>query len=318
MLTEKKEVFRSQVLVAGATVPFTQNFPVGEIWTRLLLRVNLTVVIGTGAGARSEGELQIIKGITLRTDQGELIVNTVPGRLMYRMSQQKNHTSALRDPIAAATATYSVLLSIDFADPLLRNPLATVLDTRRYNSVVLEVLLGTLTDLYTAPGTATLAPTIDCVVEYLRGRPVGTPKVRIEYGIRPPLDANQGIEVNFERARNISYKRFFALTTGAGLVAGVPFSGDAVNTVVQDWTLDHGVFPIDRMLATILRADNKQWYELETELVGFYSFDFVNDGFLRSSLYSGDKSKLRLTWTNLAGLPNPSQVSTGFEAIRPV
>lgn len=317
MLTEKKEVFRAQNLVASASVPFTQNFPVGELWTRLILRLQLAIVIGTGAGAISEGELNIIKGITLRSDKGELIYSGTPGRLLYRMDQFKMGTAARRDAIAAATATYQVLINLWFIDPLLQNPYATVLDTRRYNAIQLEFLLGSLTDLYTAPGTATLTPTLDCTAEYLRGRPKATPVMRIEHGIRPPVDPNSFGEINMERARNLSYMRYYVLTSSAPS-AGVPFSGTPNNGVLADFTIDHGVFPFDRIQETSLREVNKQDYSLESVLTGFYVFDFVDDGRVLSSLFSGDKSKLLMRWTNAAGMPNPAQVSLGYQGVRPV
>jgi hypothetical protein len=315
------EAFSGQSLTQGGVTRFSKEFPLGEGWTRMLLRFNLTVVIGTGAGVVAEAIQKFVKAVTLKTDRGELLCNSVPGRALYRWDQLKSGTPALSESVAAGSATYRLILPIWFADPLAKVPFDTVLDTARYSSINLELQVGDINDLYSAPGTATVTSTVDCFIE--RGRGAVPKKVRpafyVEYGARVPVDPNSVSEILLERAANLAYKRLM-IGTASSPTAGTPFSGTNSDAVLSTVTLEHdGGFPYNRVIWSLLTNQNKQDYSLETALVGTALFDHVRqDGSLNSAMYSGDKSRLSLKWANGGSMPNPAQVSLAYEAVRPL
>lgn len=318
------EISRGNVLNAGNVQGFSKDFPIAEPVRAIWLRFNFTIVIGTGAGAIAEGELKIIKAIKFKTDKGETIVNNVPGRLLFWNDQIKEGAIAVKDAITASSATFRVFLPIWFEDPLMLRPADFVLDTSRYNSMTLEVSLGTLADLYTAPGTATLATTLDIYFERYKG--IIDPKVKPlfykDYGIvQGAIDPNSAaLLFDFEKADNLAYQRLFLYQSGGtGLVAGVPFSGTAVATVIDTIQMeDDKDFHIKDVLFDVLNKHNKSMYKLETAISGLAIIDLCKAGSFAEALYSGDKSRLRVKFNNLAGLPNPAQVTLGYEGYRPI
>jgi hypothetical protein len=317
---EQFEVVRGATLTNSATTRITTPFPLGEVWTRMLLRVNLVLTIGTGTGAISEGELRYIKSIRISTDRGEMLVNNVPGRLLYRIDSIKAGTPAVKDAVAAATGTYRVPLVIWFWDPLANVPEDTLLNTARYSSLTVEVGLGAESDLLTTVGTATVATNLDIIIERERGRvpqPVA-PQFFQEIGFRGPVDPTTLVSVDMERSANMAFKRLYPFATSGALV-GVPFSGAVDDTIISDLTIDvDSGNAVDRMLSDIIQRGNKQDYSLETRITGLSILDLMKDGSIQSLLYSGDKSRLAVKWTNLTGLPATPQVTIGYEAIRPL
>jgi len=326
--TEVKEVFRGQTINASGVTRFSNanGIPLGEGWIRTILQFNNTVVIGTGAGALADGALRIIKGITLRSDKNEFFANSAPGKELYLYSWIKRGTQPKLDTVTAASLTFRTVIEIWHVDPLQAIPEDTILDTRRYSALTLEISYGSLSDFYTAPGTATLATTMDMYIDRQRG-PIPAkvrPRFYTEYGVRPPVDPNATLTVDLERASNMGYKRLVVRGSSAPIV-GQPFSGVDSDTVFTDLTLDHDAGrPVDTSLYNIIQAMNKQLYTLEgsaagtPSLMGSVVLDMMHDGSLQSALYSGNKSRLRVIGTLAAGAPNPAQFSIGYEAIRPL
>jgi len=319
---EVVEVARAVALTEGSVIRVTTPFPLGEAWTRMMLRFNIVVTIGTGAGALSEGELRFIKSIRLVTDRGENLYNNVPARLIYRLDAIKSGTPAAKDAMAAASATYRVHLNLWFVDPLMNVPEDTILNTARYSSITLEVGVGTVADLFSAPGTATEVPTMDVYIERQKGRlpkPIA-PQFFQEVGFRGPVDPNIALSIDMERAANLAYKRLalFTGSAGSGLV-GVPFSYAADSAAIGELTLDvDSGPPVDRVLADVMNRVNKQTYKLEAVMVGWYVEDFCQDGSLNASLYSGDKSRLTQRFTLAAGAAGVAQATLGYEGWRPL
>jgi hypothetical protein len=283
----------------------------------MMMRFNLAVVIGTGAGPVAEGELQIIKNALLRTSRGEFICN-LPGRALYKIACAKSGTVPRKDAIAAATATYSVDLPIYFVDDTMRRPEDTILDSGSYSSITLEVTMGTLADLFTAPGTATLAMTIDLEIERTKGMlpPQAKPAFHIQYAAMPVTDASVGVFIDLERSPDMAYKRLYAHACSTG-VAGQLFSGANADDVqalesIQDQSGDI----VRQRLHEMIQNQNKRDYKLEAVLAGITVFDFVRDGSINSCLNPGDRSRLQYIWTNKAGVAALDIVSLAYEAIR--
>lgn len=321
---EVPQVITGAVLNNSAQTPFSKEFPMGEGWYTVYLRFNETVVIGTGAGAVAEGELLYIKNVFLRTDRGETICN-LPGRALYKIAALAYGTPPRKDAMAAASATYRVTLPIIFADMKMLRPEDTILDTSRYNSVAMQVTLGSVSDLFTAPGTATVATTLDVDIERsygaLPGDPNkpgdgGRPVAYINYDSRPPVDASANQNIDIERSADMSLKRIYVHSGGTG-TGGIPWSGandDGIQNVVQ---INHqnGYITRNRIHAMI-QDKNKMDCGLETALAGVELFDFVKDRSILSALATADKSVLQYTWTNQAGVAANDIVTLTQEAVR--
>jgi hypothetical protein len=292
---------------AGQT-QFSKEFPMGEGWFSMNLSFNLVFVVGTGTTPIAEGELLYIKNVLLRTDRGEIVCN-LPGRALWKIASLKNGALPYKDAIAAASATYRVHIPIYFCDPegahkMLR-PEDTIFDTSRYNSISLQVTLGSVADLLTTPGTSTVATSLDLEVERSFGRLPGAkpgeggrPIGIINYDIRPPVDANVLANIDIERSAEMSLKRIY-VHTGALGTAGIPWSGTNSDTRIANMTIkDQSRFIEKERLWNQIQYQNKLDSNLEAMLSGVTCFNFVKDGSIASALATADKSVLQLTWVN--------------------
>lgn len=314
---ERPNVVTGASLVNSGQTQFSKEFPMGEGWYAMMLRFNLAVTIGTGSGPVTEGELLYIKNVLLRTDRGEIICN-LPGRALYKIAAAMTGSPPRKDAIAAATATYRVTLPILLADDKLLRPEDSILDTKRYSSVSMQVSVGSVADLFGTVGTSTVATTLDVELIRSMGRlPVeGEPIFHVNYDWRPPIDANSVSFIDIERAPDLNLKRIF-VHSGTSGTAGVPWSGtnsDAVQDVVN--VKDQNRFiEKDRIHAAILDG-NKMDYSLESILTGVEIFDFVRDGSIASALATGDKSLLQYTLTKQGGVGANSIVTLTQQGIR--
>jgi hypothetical protein len=322
--TEFFEIGRGLALTQGAVTRFSRELPVGEPWVKLHAVFSHLVVIGTGTGPKAQGGLRIARGVTFRTDKGEVIADNVPARFLYQNDQIKDGTPAALDAILASNGTYRANVNLWLVDPLSLHPADTILDTSRYNTLTLEILLGTIADLYTTPGTATVVTTLDLYVERLRGRMPQMPpgkgiRFHQHYGVKPAVSPSALTEISLDRAADLAYKRLHVWGEGVTTVAGIPFSGDADSAIVDDVTLDDGnsIHPFNRTLGRVLRGKNKQDYSQELEIAGLLVLDVMRDGSMNSALYSGNKSRLAVEWTNGA-IPAAPQVSVAFDSFKPL
>lgn len=308
---------RTFPLALGAPNILGKDFPLGEGWYRLLLRFNNVVTIGTGAGPVSEGELLIIKNIVFRTSAGEIVCN-LPGRALFKIALVKGGTLPRKDAIAAGTATYSVDLPLYFTDDRMKRPEDTILDTSRYSALSLEITYGTVADLFTAPGTATMTANIDVEIERTKGRlpKKALPIFHVFYGSQPSQDASVQTFIDVDRAPDIAYKRLFTHESTSGVAGGV-FTGTTVDTVksLERIVDQSGDICRDRIHEQIQNM-NKNDYSLEAVVAGVTVFDFVRDGSVNSALYPGDRSRLQFKWDNKAGQVAGNIVSLVHEAVR--
>ncbi len=312
----------ANVLTAGAlntngAVTFGKDFPIGEGWVKMLIRFNHAIVIGTGAGPITEGELLIIKNILLKSDRGEIFCN-LPGRAIFKISVYQTNQIPRKDAIAASTGTFRVTLPIIFADFRMKRAMDSVVDTSRYQSISLQVTYGGLTDLYTAPGTATLAGTIDIEVERTLGRlPMkAKPLFHINYDSRQPVDAFTLTNIDLERSADMNVKRLY-VHSGTSGTAGVPWSGVNADTIQNIVTVkDQNRFIQKERIHGMVQDGNKMDSFLEAVIAGVEVFDFVRDGSIASALTTGNKSVFQYTWTNQGGVGANSIVTATGEQIR--
>lgn len=309
--------FRTQALTVNGPSVLGRDFPLGEGWYTLMLRFGFVVVIGTGAGPVAEGELLAIKNVQLRTSAGEVVVN-LPGRALFKMAVARYGAIPRKDAIAAASATYYVDIPIPFVDKRMNIPEDTILDTSRYNALTLEITMGGLADLFTAPGTATLSLTLDAEIERTKGvlPPKARPIFHIQYSYAPPIDANVQTFIDLERSPDMAYKRLFCHACSSG-TAGTIFSGANADDVQNLESIrDQSGDIVRERIHEMIQNQNKRDYSLETVLAGITIVDFVQDGSINSALYPGDRSRLQYVWTNKAGVAANDIVSVAYEAIR--
>lgn len=314
---ERANVISGATMNVNGITPFSREFPMGEGWYKMNLRINIAVTIGTGSGPVTEGELLLIKNVMVRTDRGEILCN-LPGRALYKIANWKTGTPPRKDAIAAASATYRVNLPIYFADWDMMRPEDTILDTSRYNSVFLQVQLGTVADLFGTVGTSSIAVTCDVEVERSLGAlpAKGKPLFHVSYDYRPPVDAASLQFIDIERSTDMSIKRLY-VHSGTSGTAGVPWSGTNADTIQNVVTIkDQNRFIEKERIHAMIVDGNKEDAGLETAIAGLEVFDFVSDGAIASALATGDKSVLQYGWTNQGGVGANSIVTLTQEAIR--
>jgi hypothetical protein len=323
---ERPNLITAAALNTGGQTAFSKEFPMGEGWYNMNLRINIVFVVGTGTTPITEGELLFVKNVLLRTDRGEIICN-LPGRAIWKLAVLKNGTLPYKDAIAAASATYRVHLPIYFCDPesgpfsMLR-PEDTLLDTSRYNSISLIVTLGGVADLLTTPGTSTVTATMDLEVERSFGKVPGVnpgeggkPVAHINYDMRPPVDASVTTAVDLERSADMSLKRLF-LHTGSSGTAGVPWSGANSDSIVATVNVkDQNRFIEKDRIWSQIQYQNKLKSSLEAILSGVVAMNFVHDRSTASALATADKATLQATIT-IGTAPANSIMTFTQEGIR--
>lgn len=318
-------VVAGQALVNNGKFVLSDPLPMGEGWYRAMLRIGIVLTVGTASGPIAEGELLYIKNVLFKSDRGEIFCN-LPGRALYKMASVKSGIAAPRkDAIAAASGTYYVNLPLYFAEHyrLSDRPEDTICDTSRYSSMTLEVTLGTTADLFTSPGTATVAPTID--IELVRTKGLlpgdkpgvgGKPVAHIAYDYRNPVDANNTTQILLERAQDLAIKRLLVFSATSG-TAGVPCSGansDAIQNVVQ--IKDQSGFISKDRIHRMVQESNQVDYSLESIITGLEVHDFVQEGSLQAALATAGKSLLQYQWSNQGGVGANSIITAVQEGIR--
>lgn len=323
---ESVNLIRNRALSTGTRSGFSDELAVGEGWYRVDVRVAIIFVVGTGTTPITEGELQFIKNVTLRTDRGEYIAN-IPGRALYKIAHVKTGAAPEKDAIAAASATYMVNLPIYFAEHErlgFPRPEDTILDTKRYSSMTLEVQLGTVADLLTTVGTSSVTAALDLDVvrtkgplpQDAKGNDLVRPMGYTYHDVRPPVDAQTVTSILLERAADLLVRRYYLFSVTGG-TAGVPFSGVASNAIVDIFSIkDQSGYVYKDRIFRMIQNDSKNYFSVETWPTGLFVIDFVQDRSMQSALITAGKSLLNASWTNQGSPGAGSLVSCVTEGIR--
>mgnify|MGYP000160610054 CR=1 FL=1 len=319
---EYVNIVTGEPLTVNGKKVLSDPLPVGEGWYRMHIRINEIFVVGSGTTPITNGELNFIKNVLFKTDRGEIICN-LPGRALFRIASFKAGVAALRkDAIAAASATYAVNLPIYFADHyrVMDRPEDTILNTRRYSSMTLEVSLGTVADLLTTVGTSSVTATVDIEVVRTKGLlpEKGGPIGVIAYDFRNPVDANTLQFILLERAQDLAYKRLYVHSCTSG-TAGVPFAGtdsDAIQNIVS--IKDQSGFLIKDRIHRMIQESNQCDYEFESIQTGVECHDFVQEGSIQAALVTAGKSLLQYQWTNQGGVGASSIITVVTEGVRSI
>lgn len=345
---EPFEVFRSLALNKSNITSFTTQFPVGKPYHFLDLLFEFKVTGGAAAatGPVSDGILAIIKSINFWTPKNEYLFQNVPGRLAFPITMEAFQFGAPRMDVVPAdpgngvtSSVFGCLVRIPFHDPNVFDPSDFLLDTLGYSNMNLSVQLGAEADLYgtvnnisisTAQLTAVLWQEPTPLV-YQQPKTAGAQakkqgqvgKWYLSHVVSGALDPTANSFLDFPRSADIAYMNLW-LFHGQSASSGQPFSGatDNIGTRYTDFTLQTDTsFPIKSIRADYLR----DWYQ--AQFAGFnanfkqnsyLSAKFPSRGQKQASLYSGDKSLLRLAWTLPAsgGASSGSMLSVGAKVWR--
>ena len=313
---ERVNFILGQALNVGGSTPFAREFKMGAGWYRMWLRIAVTVVIGTGTTPLSEGLLRFVRKIMFKTDRGELISN-IGARPLFYIDTYHAGARPQIDTLAASNGTYVINLFLPFVDENMKRPEDTVLDTSRYQSMDLELQLGTVADLFGVVGTSSVTATLDVDVERSFGvlPPEAKPFYFVSYDNRPPQDASVNPNIELEKSQDLSIKRLFLFTGDTG-TAGVPWSGNANDTYPQRTNLqDQDRFIEKDRKHPFVQAVNKLDARLETVMAGVEVYDFVSDRSINGALSTADKSSLQLLLTQ-SGAAASSIMTLTHEGIR--
>ena len=316
-----EKIFSGKPLLANDTTRFTADIPMDKKgWFALLLEISLGLVVGTGTGAKSEGELLITKNITFSTDIDKDSHNA-PGRALWNYANFAKGVAPSKDAIAASDGTYKIVTPLLFQDPLAKVPHLSILDTRRYETVELAIQLGGLSDLLTSVGTAALTPTV--TLSALKTNDVLPAKFRgprfYPYFKAFPAVNHTDLQMKLPRIADLRVRRLmYELCTSAS--AGVPFSGTPNDVGITNLNIDKGDgYEFKGMTRSQLAGDNKEFYKIRP--TGCYMVDFMPEGTANEPIITHPDilSKFELNWdTDTGTATTVNMLVDGVRQLKPV
>ena len=309
--------------LAGNPTNLGQNFPMGRGWYATRLRFKFVVTETLATGPIAGGAIGIIKSIFIKTDKNEILCNC-NGKALQLLNQKEYGTMPQVDTVVDGGGTFYVNLTIPHARWKRGKGVDTILDTARYKSISLQITLGTVADLFTTVGDAAVVASMDAEAIVSMGilPAKAQPLLYRSFYTLPPVLAAAGF-VEVDRARDLAISNIIThqgySAGGAGLVAhsaGVAFTGDGVNSIVNDFDLkDQDKFYTQSRILEFAQSDNKDDWSLEAIQTGICHVPIDRDGSVFASLYTGNKSQLRFQYRTKAGFP-AGQISVALDAVR--
>lgn len=324
-------------LPVGQPTIISRDLPVGDPW--LVMRLNLrgqlrdpgVPATGTVIPDSPLGLFQI----ALSTDiDRDVVEPSVSARALYRYNHFIRGTlPAITNCVLPSTSTtlFNAVIDIPFIDPLLRIPMDTVLDTRRYNTVTLTITVGAIADVVNTPAATTVLESCFVDIEIVRVSPrvplpLTVAKALPFFKRHAPIVPMADTLINLDRIPTLAIKRICAFTSNgaAGVnapIVGVPFTGLGVNTMLAGLRVssnfrDHFGSALGGVLPALIQSGNKTDYSVEAWPAGWYVVDFNLEGSLWNALATGDKSTLQAVFTWNAGLANVLQSSVLIAGIQ--
>lgn len=302
--------------VLGGVAPF----PYGQVYNILWLDFYLTVAIGTGTGAITEGELMYIKNILIKSDKHDVLVNATGRSLWYRARRIQKVNSPYKDAMAAASATYKVSIPIHFKnDNENRRPHDTALDMSGVEYFEVNVTLGSVADLFTTVGTSTVSTALNITVEksLLPADKANAPLMQLYLYDMPPQDPTVSQNIEFEKTKTLGIRKLMIFTSNNTASAGVRWTGQGINTIFSRVTFEDEMRQLHQQIAADnIQFDNLNDFPLSAVPAGLYIFDMEKDHSFWSAYGVGGKARVNLNWTNGAGAVAGTQVSVLLDAIK--
>lgn len=298
----------------GGVTPISVQFPLGNLYQVIWLKIHLALVLGTGTTPITEGEYGIVRNILLKTTDG-ISINAC-GRMLKKDANMFYGLAPDADPISAASGDYYISIPLVFVNQDLLRPDDTGLDTSRYKSLDLYITMGTITDLLGVPGTATV--TADCEVSVIQSPiPVTHHAKPTVYPVilqTPPFDPNVVQYIDIERASDLALTSILLFVTNTA-TAGVPATGTASDTTLANLQLrDNYGDIVEPTSFRQIKMVNMLERLLPTAVTGCRLLHLPQDKSIFSAYPTGNKSLLRLQWTN--GILSSSQVTALYKGFR--
>lgn len=315
---ERITLLQGYVLPPSSVTTFTNIFPLtGEGWYRI--RLHLQCTLAAVATPFADGAYRFIKGITLRTSRGEVLVNNVPGMALFRFNAMLNHSQPFHDPHLAAGGAFYAVLDIPFCFSFLNRLEDTIFDSGRYSNLELQISTGGLAVF--APAAPATCPvvlgieierTLSALSEDGTSKPVALPYI----ATYPNQATATNLFYDLESSLDLGFFGFFLSNQDVLLVEGpVPFCHPAAggvdhltNIALQDtvrtWLnfLPFETFREDRRVLVPYA-----WYdggalpvaatEIATSNLGHYPYVFIKNGSVNEIYPTGKKARIRLSFT---------------------
>lgn len=327
---EKRTVLTGEPLAPGVVRVFTNIFPLdGCGWYKI--RLTLSSALAAIVAPYADGFYRWIKGITVRTSRGEVLVNNVSGMALYRLNCYLDHCAPFHTPLlAAGNAQANAILDIPFTFPFLNRPEDTIFDSGRYSNLELQISTGTLADLSVAGAVGFTAVTLGIeIISTLSafyndgaGKPVSLPYIGtyplVHVDVRPFWDLESSLDLGFFG--------FFIYCHDA---SGIPFcnvaaGSDALTAVVLQDTVRTWLNNIDfrsfqqerqKLLPFNLYAAIAAT-EIPTTEIGMYPHLFVKQGSVNEVYPTGKKSAIQLRFTDATATNEADLCVFGMRALR--
>lgn len=296
-----QNVISQRSIVINGLTSVLAEFPLGEPWYMINLVINCVLTHGTGTTPVTDGLLGAVKNILIKTDKDGVVVNS-NGRALYRLAQFLSRCAPYADSFAATSGTYRAQIPIYFANPLFLRPEDSVLDTGRYNTVEFYLTFGSLSDCLGTVGSDTAVFSLDLSIVKgelsTKANPRGRPYVKPYIMAYPPQDPAGQQFIELEKARDLAIAQIAALSANS-VVAGVGCSGIPADTTIDTWSIHDNIgFPVMSIKHYMAQHMGKIEQQIETWPAGWFWYNFVKDGSIKTAYPTGDKSMFRLEWIN--------------------
>lgn len=292
--------------------------PTGNIILRALARFEVDFTVGTGTGALADALYRLVEKILLTTAEDGIAVNAA-GRFLYRRGQvQSNGAPPHADAFAAATAVYSFLLPIHFADERLAMPTKCALDLRRGKDHQIEFSMGDVSRLLSTVGTSIInSIKVSLDLEAVDGELDSAlqPEYLPYLVTKPSIDPNVMQKIDLEEAADLAIKRLFLFTSNN---SSAHYQGDANNNVLRTVTIEHsaGFAGLNKQRDDMIQRKNVADYSFDggSILAGHYIHDYCLSGDIDDAFLTGGLSDLRVSWDN--DTPASQHVHHGIDGVR--
>jgi len=329
---EKKQILAGFPLPQGAVTTFTNVFPLdGCGWYKI--RLHFQAAVAAIVAPYADAQYRWIKGITVRTSRGEVLINNVPGMALYRLNSYLDHAAPYHVPLLAAGNTVEAILDIPLTFPFLNRPEDTIFDSGRYSNLELQIATGTIADLsaagavnWTAPGVTVcieIISTLSALTDDGTSKPFALPYV----STYPLIHADVMTYWDLESSLDLGLFGFFMYNHG---VFGIPFCAAVAagldhptninfRDTVRSWlnTVDASSFKSERNRLlpynpyAVIAAT-----EIPTLEIGMYPHWFVKNGSINEVYPTGKKSFIRLDWTNATATDETDLCIFGMRTLR--
>lgn len=328
-MKQTERIYLGRTTLAPGTPTRMQNdFPLGQMWHRLMLRFTGSIVVGgsgSGAVAFANPILELLNNIQLKTDVDGNIINA-PAKALYLLAAHKYGTlpridNGSFDPNTAATYNFSVNIPLDFSDKRMLRPEDTLIFSGRYTRVDLYATLGAAANvLKTAPTSGNLtytlgAFTMDVELEKQAYSESLLPKFLPRFEVEKSYqNVANGTTIDFGRAFDKAVKRvyLFASALGATATAARNYQGDGSNSVISKvgFKDENKYYDITRYDEAILDTEKLDRGWDENLPAGHYVLDYVTSGDSEDAISTGDKGTLQVEYEVDAAPPAGTNLIT--------